>query len=99
MSDRMQMASHRFTLTGELYDDGKNWISFENDITELPSIVRRSVARRLRTPELKPNYRRDGLATPVEPAAQRPTTWVCQEFGVTDCVGSTFGLRTGVLRR
>ena len=24
---------------------------------------------------------------------------VCQEFGVTDCVGSTFGLRTGVRRR
>jgi len=24
---------------------------------------------------------------------------VCQEFGVTDCVGSTFGLRTGVPRR
>ena len=50
MSDGMQMAPHRSTLTGELYDDGKNWISFENDITELPSSVRRSVARRLRRP-------------------------------------------------
>ena len=29
MSDRMQMAPHRSTLTGELYDDDKNWISFE----------------------------------------------------------------------
>ena len=46
MSDRMQMAPHRSTL----YGDGKNWISFENDITELPSSVRRSVARRLRRP-------------------------------------------------
>ena len=41
MSDRMQVVLHRSTL----YDDGKNWISFENDITELPSSVRRSVAR------------------------------------------------------
>ena len=24
---------------------------------------------------------------------------VCQEFGVTDCVGSTFGVRKGVRRR
>ena len=50
MSDRMQMAPHRSTLTGELYDDGKNWISFENDITELPSSVWRSVVIRLRSP-------------------------------------------------
>jgi hypothetical protein len=28
MSDGMQMAPHRSTLTGELSDDGKNWISF-----------------------------------------------------------------------
>jgi hypothetical protein len=34
-------------VTGELYDDGKDRISFENDVTELPSSVRRSVARRL----------------------------------------------------
>ena len=39
-----------YSLTGEPYDDGKNWISFENDIIELPSSVRRSVARRLRRP-------------------------------------------------
>jgi hypothetical protein len=26
------MAPHCSTLTGELYDDGKNWMSFENDI-------------------------------------------------------------------
>ena len=45
MSDRMQVTSHRSTLTGELYGDGKNWISFENDITELTS---RSAARQLR---------------------------------------------------
>ena len=45
LSDVMQMAPHRSTLTGELYDDGKNWISFENDLTEQPSSVRRSVAR------------------------------------------------------
>ena len=48
----MQMASHRFTPSGELYNDGNNWISFENDITELRSSVRRSVARRLRPPEM-----------------------------------------------
>jgi len=41
----MQMAPRRSTVTVELYDDGKKWISFENDITELPSSVRRSVAR------------------------------------------------------
>ena len=35
MSDRMQMAPHRSTLSGELYDDDTDWISFENDITEL----------------------------------------------------------------
>ena len=29
MYDRMQMAPHRSTLTGELYDYDKNWISFE----------------------------------------------------------------------
>jgi hypothetical protein len=46
MSDRMQVVLHRSTL----YDDVKYWISFENDTTELPSSVRRSVARRLRRP-------------------------------------------------
>jgi len=25
LSDGMQMAPYRSTLTGELYDDGKNW--------------------------------------------------------------------------
>ena len=48
--DGMQMARHRSTPTGELYDDEKNSISFEGDITELPNGVRRAVARSLRRP-------------------------------------------------
>ena len=50
MSHRMQMVPHRSILTSELYDDDKNWISFENAITELPSSVRRIGSRRLRRP-------------------------------------------------
>ena len=58
-----------------MYDDSKNWIEFENDITELPSSVPRSVARRLRRARADgETHRRDGLATQVEPAAQRRTT-------------------------
>ena len=50
MSDRMQMAPHRSTLTGELYDYDKELDLLRDDIAELPSSVRRSVARRLRRP-------------------------------------------------
>ena len=50
MSDRMQVAPHRSTLTGELYDYDKELDLLRDDITELPSSVRRSVARRLRRP-------------------------------------------------
>jgi hypothetical protein len=73
MSDGMQMAPHRFSLTGKLYDDAKNWVSLDNDITELPSSVRRSVAGRLRRRQRR-NYRHNGLATRVEFAAQRATS-------------------------
>ena len=40
----------------------------------------------------------DFTVSPKLPAAMLRDR-VCQEFGVTDCVGFTFGLRTGVRRR
>ena len=41
---------------------------------------------------------RGEASTPL-PAPSSSSMRVCQELGVTDCVGSTFGLRTGVRRR
>jgi hypothetical protein len=50
----MRMAPHRSTLTGELYDDGKNWISFENDIDRTAEQRAEIGSQTTSTPEVKP---------------------------------------------